>query len=323
MHWLILVSVMCVLHSTQGHDTTNNLLWVFSFDGFGHDYLKMANMRGIRTPNFDKLIKEGVIARNGMKPAFVTKTFPNHFSIATGMYEEDHGVVNNVFYDPQRQITVDLTVRSESSDTYWWNNGTSSNHSAHESPSVNKKNVEPIWITNEKSESHMKKRSGVMMWPGCEMEFDGYYPSRYEVYDPTFTIKQRIDKVLGWFTNDIAPINLALLYYEEPDETGHSYGIDNKEIIQVIGELDTIIGYVFKKLKDSDMLDKINLIFTSDHGMKTIDNYVVVDKYFSDVDREELLIEMIISSPAGLFYTKPGKNTNDNIDFPTPVFAQT
>ena len=239
----------------------NSLLLVISFDGFRWDYLDLVKRNGIfLTPNFDYFIRNGATIDNGgVKNSFVTITFPNHYSIVTGMYQENHGIVGNVIYDPLINDTL-CTYCDEFeklADPVWFNNGTTSGGPV------------PIWITNQIGHQNPinPRRSGVYMWPGNTMKVnDPKKKPKYSVpYDESVKFNDRVDSVVRWFANK--EVNLAFLYFDEPDEIGHKHGPESLALFKKVKELDDVLGYLKQKLEKINILDEINIIITSDHGM--------------------------------------------------------
>lgn len=264
---LCVVNLFDFCHSHSEHD----LVLVISFDGFRWDYIQKAKAASKSTPNFDFLIQNGVSIKppGGVKNTFTTLTFPNHYSLATGMYQENHGVVHNEMYDPDTNETFRMTPLQQR-DAKWWNNGSETG------------GPEPIWITNEKDGvgALYKKRSGVYFWPGSNAEIHGTRPSRYMPdYDETRPNKTRIDTMLEWFSTDEHPINLGLLYFDQPDNAGHDVGPDG--ILDTIVALDELIGYLLKEMGTHHLDGRLNLIITSDHGMTSIKGYISLDDYLN------------------------------------------
>lgn len=235
---------------------------IVSFDGFRWDYLKRT-----ATPNFDRIKNSGVTARFGLRNAFLTKTFPNHFTLVTGLWEESHGIVGNVMFDPVLNERFTVANQSQESDPRWWDVG-----------------AEPIWVTNQFQKQ--SARSGCIMWTGCQAPIKGTTPTRHIPYNHDIPLSSRMDEMVSWFTGEY-PINLGLLYYEEPDESSHAYGPDSPEVTAVIGELDKAVGYLLYKLEKANLLESMNIIFTSDHGfaatskerMVNLDEYIKPDSY--------------------------------------------
>ena len=213
------------------------LVLFISFDGFRYDYLTKTD-----TPNFDKLIAKGVQA-DYMIDAMITKTFPNHYTLVTGLYEESHGIVGNVMHDPV--LDRDFWIGDSSSlDPVWWKDG------------------EPIWITNQKQNGH----SGAFNYPGSNVNITGVYPTYHlPTYEEDLPYDERVDMVVPLFAN--GSINLGILYFSEPDHSGHQYGPDGHQMLKVIQRCDNTVGYLIEQLEKYKIYDKINVVITSDHGM--------------------------------------------------------
>ena len=256
------LSILTFLDEIFSHGNHPVVLLV-SFDGFRHDYLKKTKASGRSTPNFDRLRNNGVEAEY-VKNNFITNTFPNHFSIVTGHYAESHGIVANTFYDPVLKETFSY---SNSTEAVWWNNGTSN------------RGAEPIWITNQKAPQATlsKRRSGVLFWPGAEVELHGTQAIYWKHYNKTFPDKSRIDTIIKWFTDRYEPINLGLLYFSQPDSLGHDVGPNSDKILDLIVELDATLGYLINELEKVDLYEEMNIFITSDHGMTEINgaNHII------------------------------------------------
>ncbi|XP_076445120.1 ectonucleotide pyrophosphatase/phosphodiesterase family member 5-like [Babylonia areolata] len=245
----------------EDHEESPKVI-IISFDGFRWDYLSRTS-----TPNFDRIIRNGGQARYGMKDAFITKTLPNHFTLVTGLYEESHGIVGNTMFDPVLNETFEVENRSQMAASRWFDVG-----------------AEPIWVTNQVQKK--SGRSGCMMWVGCEAPIKGVVPTRHVPFDGDMTIETRIDETIEWFKSTY-PVNLGLIYYEEPDHTGHKFGPDSPEVTAMIGTLDKVVGHLLKKLEEADLLDDVNIILTSDHGFTAtgpnrivnLDDYIDPNSY--------------------------------------------
>lgn len=75
-------------------------LLVVSFDAFKPSYLTL----GV-TPNLLAIAEAG-IRSDFMRSTFPTKTFPNHFTLATGLHAGVHGVTNANVYDRRTNRTL-------------------------------------------------------------------------------------------------------------------------------------------------------------------------------------------------------------------------
>ena len=254
------------LPSVLADDTDLPKLLLISFDGFRWDYMSHLNAS---LGNFTWIQRHGVHAERGLKNAFITKTFPNHITLVTGLYEESHGVVGNIMFDPVLNETF-YSWTKQVRESKWMDNG-----------------GEPIWVTNQKQNN--KARSGVVYWVGDGAIIKGFRPYKYLEFDPKTLLNftRRVDTIVDWFADPLYPINLGLLYFEEPDSTGHHFGPYSKEMDLKLSELNNLVGYLIKRLNDTGLLGKINIIMTSDHGMAltpkekviNLDNYINPDKY--------------------------------------------
>lgn len=227
-----------------------------SFDGFRWDYCN-----NTPTPTFDSLEANGVRAKS-LKPSFPTKTFPNHYTIATGLYPDNNGIVHNTFYDPKRKEVYRVQDRAKVQDGYFYK-GT------------------PIWNLAE----DQGVKSASFFWVGSEANIQNKQPSYWKTYKQDFPFKQRVDTVIKWLKMPIKERpRLILLYFHEPDSQGHKYGPDSKEIKNKVMYLDSILHYLTKSLKDLKYSDKINLIVTSDHGMGNVSEKrkVVLNDFLKD-----------------------------------------
>ena len=227
-----------------------------SFDGFRYDYTDIVD-----TPNFDKIKERGVNAKS-LIPIFPTLTFPNHYSIATGCYADKHRIISNTFYSKELDRVYSMYDRSTITDSAFYG-------------------VEPIWVTAEKN----GLKSASYFWVGSEAV--GKTPSIYKNYDSSVPFTARIDSVVSWFKlEESKRPDLALLYFSEPDHTGHMFGPKSMEVSDMIIQSDQILGYLLDKLSTLDIKDKINLIIVSDHGMSTVTQEKLI--YLDDFIPQEM-----------------------------------
>jgi len=242
---LYLILAIVLLSCCKRSEKENNQYVVMlSIDGFRWDYADK-----VPTPNLDKIAKMGVKAES-LKASFPTKTFPNHYSMATGLYPDNHGIVLNSFYDPALNRYYSVMDREAVEDGKFYGG-------------------EPIWVTAEKQGI----TSASYFWVGSEADVQEIHPTYWKKYDHDFPFEQRIDSVITWlqFPEDIRP-HLILWYMHEPDKSGHIYGPDSKEMDSVIIYLDSLVGVFIDKLQDIPYANQVNVIVTSDHGMGNISN---------------------------------------------------
>lgn len=238
---------------------------LISFDGFRWDYLKIAKQQGFATPSFDRLINNGAtIGAGGLKNTFVTKTLPNHFTLVTGLYEENHGIIANSFFDPVFNETFDIHIpRAE--DQKWWDGKSGTTGLG----------VEPIWMTNDKMGG--RRASGSYFWPASVV--DNQRPLYTRCYNTKVDFAIGIDTIIEWFTDKTRPVNLGLLYIPEPDHTGHQEGAGSIKVLEKIVELDGLLERLLKALEEHGLINRMNIILTSDHGMINITNFIYIDDF--------------------------------------------
>uniref|UniRef100_K9IK26 Bis(5'-adenosyl)-triphosphatase ENPP4 n=1 Tax=Desmodus rotundus TaxID=9430 RepID=K9IK26_DESRO len=213
-------------------------LLLVSFDGFRADYLQ-----NYEFPHLQSFIKEGVLVEH-VTNVFITKTFPNHYSLVTGLYEESHGIVANFMYDV---ITKKHFSDSNDRDPFWWNEAV------------------PIWVTNELQEN---RSSAAAMWPGTDIPIHNTTPSYYMNYSSSVSFQERLNNITSWLRYSSPPVTFAALYWEEPDASGHKYGPEDRgNMSRVLKEIDDLIGELIYKLKILGLWENLNVIITSDHGM--------------------------------------------------------
>ena len=177
---LLLLGLHFYLCLCQVPDPSYYLL--ISMDGFRWDYLDIVNDREIPIPNFASLISTGVRAEY-IKNAYVTVTWPNHWTMATGMHVESHGVVANSYFDARLNATFSGRSTVESK---WYDNGTVGSGG------------EPIWVTYQRAASY--HRSGMVIWPGGNAEVNGVKATYRVPNDNSMPFKERVDNIIKWFT---------------------------------------------------------------------------------------------------------------------------
>lgn len=236
-------------HARNASAAVSPLLLV-SFDGFRADYLEKYAL-----PNLREFHSDGVLV-DYLTNVFITKTFPNHYSLVTGLYAESHGILANTMYDPVMDRT--FSVHNHSIDAVWWNQAT------------------PIWVSMQNS----GYKTAAAMWPGSDVAIQNKTPTYFMKYDSKVSFRDRVVNLTDWLVRDEA-VRFAVLYWEEPDSAGHTYGPDNvTEMTKVLKEVDDNIGFLMQQLKSKGLWDKINVIVTSDHGMTQCspDRLIQLDK---------------------------------------------
>jgi len=214
---------------------------LISLDGVRPDYLGRGD-----TPNLDRLADAGVRAE-WMQSVYPSLTFPNHYSMVTGLYPDHHGIVHNSMRDAELGRFT-LSNRGAVSDGRWWGG-------------------EPIWVTAERA----GLPTATLSWPGSEAEILGVRPSRWSVFDGARPMLERVQTVLGWLSeSDATRPRLATLYFEHPDSAGHHNGPHSPEVRAAMREVDAAIGTLIDGLETRNLLDQVNIIIVSDHGMAEV-----------------------------------------------------
>jgi len=243
--------------STQQYVSNGTALFapttiIISLDGFRADFL----LRGL-TPRLNAFIREGVSPLY-MLPSFPSVTFPNHYTLATGLYPESHGIVGNTFWDPALQSEFYYTDPNRSLDPKWWMG-------------------EPFWVTAEKQGI----RTAIHMWPGSEAHILGIEPSFVDKYNGAEKLPKKVDRILEFLDKpgkenpnaDVADMRPQVIaaYVPNVDADGHTYGPNSTEIRKTIKSADDLLDQIFKGLEERNLTHIVNVIVVSDHGMATTD----------------------------------------------------
>lgn len=211
---------------------------LISMDGFRFGYQFKTE-----TPNIHRLIKNGTEAELGLIPVFPSLTFPNHYSIVTGLYPAYHGIVNNFFIDP---ATGDFFTMA-SHEPKWWLG-------------------EPLWETL----ANRGLKASTYFWPGSEVIKGSWKcPKEYcSVYNSSVPFEDRVDAVLRYFDLNSSEVpSFMTLYFEDPDHQGHKVGPDDPQITEAIARVDKMIGRLISGLEERGVFEDVSIILVGDHGM--------------------------------------------------------
>ncbi len=221
-----------------------------SLDGFRYDY-----PRKYAATHLLALGKSGASTPNGMLPSYPSLTFPNHYTIVTGLYPEHHGIVANSFYDPTRKQTYVYRNSDSNADGSWYGGV-------------------PLWSLAEQQ----GMRSACFFWPGSEAAIAGKRPSYYLHFDDASPDEKRIDQVIAWLQLPAADRpHLITLYYSNVDHEGHLHGPDSAEVREAVHHVDDLMGELKSRLDRLHL--PIDLVVLADHGMiATQGDYVTLDK---------------------------------------------
>lgn len=236
---LLLLSLALSSCTAPTAPDTSGPLILISIDGFRWDYLQR-----YAAPALRQLAAQGVQARR-LTPAYPSKTFPNHYTLVTGLYPARHGIVGNGFYDPVTGETFGMRKPESNTDPRWWGG-------------------EPVWITAEKQ----GVRSGCYFWPGSEAAHDGVRPSLWLPFNDTVPSTDRVDGILHWLEKPAAERpRFVTLYFSAVDHAGHKHGPDSSDLQPAITEVDDAIARLLTGLTRLGLRKQVNLVIVSDHGM--------------------------------------------------------
>ena len=218
-------------------DSTQYVILV-SFDGFRYDYAQKYQAK-----NLLKMAEEGVRAK-AMIPSFPSKTFPNHYTLVTGLYPGHHGLVDNNYYDPSRQTIYRMHDREKVEDPYYYG-GT------------------PLWQLAQ--QQGLKTAS--YFWVGSETPIQGEFPTYYYKYDGDVPNKKRINQVINWLELPAADRpRFISLYFSLVDSEGHHSGPESAQLEATVLEADQLVRKLMKEVEKLSL--NVNVIITSDHGMQ-------------------------------------------------------
>jgi alkaline phosphatase D len=273
---LIVLLVILTGFRKDSRKPFKNYVLLVSLDAFRWDYSKLYS-----TPNLNKMAKEGVKAER-MISSFPTVTFPNHYTIATGLYPDHHGLINNSFPAPDLGMFYRMGDRAAVENPAFYGG-------------------EPIWVTAEKQ----GVRSGSFFWVGSEAAVGGYHPAYWKKYDESVTYEERIDTVIKWlgYPREKRP-ELVTLYFDEPDATSHTFGPDSPQTGKIVERLDSLMGVLRAKLSTLPDAERINLIILSDHGMAPVSSSRYIN--IKSLVPERMIVSLSGGNPVYLINPKEG-----------------
>uniref|UniRef100_A0A8C2IYR5 Ectonucleotide pyrophosphatase/phosphodiesterase 1 n=1 Tax=Cyprinus carpio TaxID=7962 RepID=A0A8C2IYR5_CYPCA len=231
-------------------------LLLVSLDGFRAGYMEAYSSL---LPVINKLRKCGT-STPFMRPAYPTKTFPNHYTIVTGLYPESHGIVDNKMYDVTRNASFSLKA-DEKFNPAWYQG-------------------EPVWLTAMKN----KLKTATFFWPGSDVKVNGHFPD-YWVKNIPF--EKRVAKIFEWLhLPEGERPDFYTLYLEEPDYAGHRHGPMSTQVIEALLNVDRLLGMLMEGLKERQLHRCVNLVLVSDHGMEeaSCKKAVFVSDYLENID---------------------------------------
>nr|XP_046270236.1 ectonucleotide pyrophosphatase/phosphodiesterase family member 7-like [Scatophagus argus] len=287
---MLWAATLCLLWASSALGAPTNKqkekVLLITFDGFRWDY-----DRDVDTPNLDQMAEDGVKALY-VTPPYLTITSPTHFTLLTGRYIENHGVIHNMWFN---------TTTGEKKPYYqtlfvneWWDNGTL-----------------PIWITAQRQ----GLKAGSFHFPGTACSYQGEFVMEREVEPPLYNYKnettwrKNVDKVMSWFRDK--DLDFISLYFGEPDGTGHRFGPDSQERRDMVKQVDRTVGYIRQSSERHGLGERLNIIITADHGMTTVlRNGLVEEITLSKIPGfsfKDVSFHVVDYGPSGMLLPKPGK----------------
>jgi alkaline phosphatase D len=280
---LLLAIVLLVItgFKKEGRRPFRNYVVLISLDGFRWDYNKLYN-----TPNLNRLAADGVKA-DRLIPSFPTKTFPNHYTLATGLYPDHHGLIDNSFPAKDLGLFYRMGDRAAVENPLFYGG-------------------EPVWVTAEKQ----GVKSASFYWVGSEAPVAGSHPTYWKKYDESVSYTARIDTVIKWlgYPEEKRP-ELVTLYFDEPDMVSHDFGPVSPETGRVVEMLDSMIGVLRLKLSSLPFSKRINIILLSDHGMGPVSP----ERY---INLKAVVPSRMISSISGgnpVYLVNPNEGATDSV----------
>lgn len=228
-------------------------LVLISIDGFRWDYPARYDM-----PALSRIIAEGVKAE-AMIPVFPTLTFPNHYSIATGLYPARHGLVGNRFPSVDRQRLYSLSDRTSVEDGSWYRG-------------------EPIWVAAERA----GLVSAAFFFVGTEAPVDGIQPTHWRSYNDSISGARRVDQAIEWLSMPAEQRpHLVTLYFEDVDDASHDHGVDSLANRRAAERVDGYLSRLLDGINALPFADEITLLIVSDHGQapyrRDAEHFVISD----------------------------------------------
>ena len=251
MKKLLFFLFLLLLHSGQvwaaGRDTYTVII---SLDGLRWDYLD----------TYDVPFLSVMMAREGVKavvqPSFPSKTFPNHYTLATGLTPDHHGIIANTFWDRERGVEFSLSNKDTRSDGRYYGG-------------------DPVWLTAK----HQGVKTATVFWVGSDVAVKGEHPTYWHDYQTEqLDFKSRVDEIvrLLQLPEEERP-HLVMGYFEEPDRSGHNYGPLNILTRRALEDIDRLLESLWARIQLLPIADKVNFIVTGDHGMTSVDPQRFVD----------------------------------------------
>lgn len=228
---------------------------LISIDGYRHDYTEMYDAENL------KKFLIGAAKAKSLRPSFPSKTFPNHYTIVTGLVPDNHGIVANHFYEPELKMEYKLSNREMVKNPKFYG-GT------------------PFWNLTQQNGMN----SASFFWPGSEAKINDMFPTFWKTFSMETTHTEKIEGIINWLKlPESKRPHFLTLYFHDVDSAGHKYGPVSPETRQAVQKVDTSLGKLFTELEKLDL--PLNIIVVSDHGMTAVDKHSAY--YLEDIYSEE------------------------------------
>ncbi len=245
---MLLLPLLAVQSWAAGRD---NYTVIISLDGLRWDYLDTYDV-----PFMNQLAREGVKAV--MQPSFPSKTFPNHYTLATGLTPDHHGIIANIFWDREKGVEYSLSNKETRADSRYYGG-------------------DPVWLTAK----HQGVKTATVFWVGSDVAVKGEYPTYWRDYQTEqLDFESRVDEIIRLLSlpEQDRP-HLVMAYFEEPDRSGHDNGPMHRNTRLAVENMDLLLSKLWARIQLLPFADKVNFIVTGDHGMASVD-----PKRFVDID---------------------------------------
>jgi predicted AlkP superfamily pyrophosphatase or phosphodiesterase len=247
---------------------------LISLDGWRWDYAQKYS-----APTLARLTRQGVSAT--LIPSFPSKTFPNHYTIVTGLYPGHHGVVGNTVKDPPTGRRLSMSNRQEVQDPLWWGG-------------------EPIWVSAQRE----GQTAAPLFWPGSEAPILGQRARFWEAFDEKVSPTARVDRLLAWLDLPAAERPTFLTaYFSDVDGAGHDSGPESRAVADAVRRVDSYLDRLMRGLARRRLDNQVNVVIVSDHGMaeSNMSRVIVLDDYVSldGVDAIDVNPTIGLFPPAG------------------------
>jgi predicted AlkP superfamily pyrophosphatase or phosphodiesterase len=250
---VIVALALLVSIPAQQRAAEHPILVLVSLDGWRWDYIDKFG-----TPHLRALAARGVRA-SALVPSFPVLTFPNHYTLVTGLYPEHHGIIGNTMNDAAIGLRFSMAAET-AKDPRWWDA------------------AEPLWVSVVRS----GQRAATMFWPGSEVPIGGVRPTMWKPYVKQITTPDRVRQVLEWLAlPERERPSFVSLYFDEVDTAGHDFGIESRELAAAVSHLDAAIGQLVAGIHTIGLDDRVTLVVVSDHGMTALspERVVYLDDY--------------------------------------------